>query len=218
MPCGLNQVCSSLCGGTLIDDRHVLTAAHCINTENPASITITAGVHNRLDNEAGTRQVRMVEIIFKHPQYNPNTVANDITILRLAEPVEFTKYVQPACLSGPEPKPDDAVVLIGWGSLELHGSAYHTLKQTKVRVIGDCERYWPQINNAKQVCVANPTSGDSACKGDSGGPMLYEHNGQWFVAGVTSFGSSFGCATDGNFPPNVYTRVSAYLPWIQSIV
>jgi secreted trypsin-like serine protease len=93
----------STCGGTLIDDRHVLTAAHCIGGTNPASITITAGLHNKNSNEANTRQVRAVERIFKHPSYNTQTAKNDITILRLAQPVQFNKYVQPACLPGPEP-------------------------------------------------------------------------------------------------------------------
>ncbi len=202
----------------MIDDRHVLTAAHCIGTTNPASITITAGLHSKNSYEANTRQVRTVESIFKHPQYNPVTTENDITILRLAQPVQFNKYVQPACLPGPEPQPDEDVVLIGWGALALGGGAYHTLKQTKVKVIGQCNRYWGQVDERKQVCVGDPSTGASACQGDSGGPMLYERDGQWVVAGVTSFGSSTGCTTYANSRPNVYTRVSAFLPWIQSIV
>jgi secreted trypsin-like serine protease len=103
--------------------------------------------------------------------------------------------------------------------LQSGGQSYPILKQAQVKVVGQCNRYWgAQVDDAKQVCVANVVTGESACQGDSGGPMLYERNGQWIVAGVTSFGSPFGCVTYANFPPNVYTRVSAYLPWIQSIV
>ncbi len=67
----------------MIDDRHVLTAAHCIGGTNPALNTITAGLHNKNSNEANTRQVRTVERIFKHPGYNAEA-QNDITILRFS--------------------------------------------------------------------------------------------------------------------------------------
>jgi len=217
--CGDNQFCFPLCGGTLIDSRHVLTAAHCVLRNDPSAIIITAGLHNKNNEENESRQVRQVEQIFKHPDYNPTTHQNDLTILRLAEPVDFNRYVQPACLPGPEPQPNEDVVLIGWGTSELNGDSNHELKQTKVKVVGECNKYWgSSINEDKQVCVAHPTDGDSACQGDSGGPMLYQRNGQWIVSGVASFVSATGCRTDGNTPPNVYVRVSAYLPWINSIV
>jgi len=101
----------------------------------------------------------------------------------------------------------------------MGGGAYHELKQTKVKVIGDCNKYWGgRINETKQVCVGHHGTGDSACQGDSGGPMLYEQNGQWIVAGVTSFGSATECTTYATNKPNVYARVSAYLPWINNII
>ena len=143
----------------------MLTAAHCIGTTNPKAITITAGLHNKREDESDTRQVKTVERIFKHPNYNQRTTQNDLTILRLAEPVKFNKYVQPACLPGPDPNPNDDVVLIGWGALEMGGGAYHILKQAKLKVVGDCYKYWGQIDEEKQICVGNAATGESACQG-----------------------------------------------------
>lgn len=101
----------------------------------------------------------------------------------------------------------------------MNGGAYHELKQTKVKVIGDCQKYWGRtVDEEKQVCVGDAETGDSACQGDSGGPMLYQHNGQWIVSGVASFVNGDGCTTYSNSLPNVYVRVSAYLPWINSII
>ncbi len=213
------MICLGVCGGTLIDSRHVLTAAHCVGTTNSSAITITAGLHNKKNDERATQQKRIVERIFKHPGYNDKTIENDITILRLAQPVQFNKYVQPACLPGPDPKPNANVVLIGWGATQVGGGAYHELKQTKVKVVGNCQEHWgTKIDEDKQICVGDVTTGDSACQGDSGGPMLYEHNGQWVVVGVTSFVQSGQCSTSTQSKPNVYARVSAYLPWIKSII
>ncbi len=203
----------------MLDPRHVLTAAHCIGTTDPSLITITAGLHNKNNNEVDTRQVLTVSRIFKYPDDNGTTNQNDLAILRLAERVQFNKYVQPACLPGPDPQPDADVVLIGWGKTDVSGEAYHILKQTKVKVIGECNRYWGgRVNEEKQICVGDLNSRDSACEGDSGGPILYEHNGQWIVAGVFSFLSLDSCSTGSYFIPNVYVRVSAYLPWINSII
>jgi secreted trypsin-like serine protease len=214
--CNQRKMCTDNCGGTILDGNHVLTAAHCVGGKNLSDIVITAGVHNRLSNETDTRQVRGVDRLYMHPDWEPSTMANDLALLRLDKPVELNKYVQPACLPVAEPQTNANVVLTGWGAEALGGGLFDELKQAQVKVIGDCGRYWNLFNEKIQLCVGQQVSGDSACQGDSGGPLVQEYNGQWVLQGVTSYIGD--CKTNENYAPNVYSKVVNYVTWIKSII
>jgi hypothetical protein len=114
-PGKIGWTCTSTCGGTIIDSLHILTAAHCIGSKDPAEITITAGLNNKLIAEK-TRQVKQVERIFIHSGYDSTNSENDIAILRLSSPIQTNRYVQISCLPGPDPQPGTTVILSGWGS------------------------------------------------------------------------------------------------------
>jgi secreted trypsin-like serine protease len=207
------------CGGTLLNEEYVLTAAHCIGSEDPSEITITAGMHNmELDeNTETTRQVRQAQNVTVHPDYNEDTIKNDLALVRLDRPVDFNENVQPACLPGPDPKPDSEVVLIGWGVTSTGGELSPVLKQTEVQVVDHCDKIWEGVDDSTQLCFKDKTLTSASCQGDSGGPALQEHDGQWVVEGVTIYGHRT-CEIIKHGLPDVYTRVSAFLPWIHSII
>lgn len=210
--------CKTYCGGTLISRYYVLTAAHCVTAEQPSDIELVAGMHRRSSfDEMNTRQSRIVRSIHLHPNFDKKELTDDIALLRVDLPFEFNTYVQPACLSNIDPQPNDLVTILGWGAESLETAIVDTLKQASTTVIGGCQSYWgPTVSN-KQICIANRQTGDSSCRGDSGGPLLMQLNGQYVVSGISSFTNR--CTTFGErTAPNVYTRVSSYQSWMKEIM
>ena len=109
-----DETCSTGCSAVLIDKNHLLTAAHCIETADSTNITVVAGAHNLLSEiETTTRQMRTIQQIFLHPQYNSSAIDHDIAVLRVDTPFIFTKYIQPACLPDDEAQSNEDVIAIG---------------------------------------------------------------------------------------------------------
>ncbi|CAF1141948.1 unnamed protein product [Rotaria sordida] len=200
------------CGGTLIDNRHVLTAAHCIRSTN---FRVIAGLHRRTDVNGPRSQNLRVLRVFVHEQYSSRTEANDIALVRLAQPVQFNNYVSAICLPGPNPQESQRVTVAGWGVLSSSGNVASSLRQVSVSVMNNqAEKvYGNNFDVRRQIGAGIPNlGGKDSCQGDSGGPLMYNANNQWYLSGVVSFG--YGCALS-NYP-GVYTRTSAYLNWIRT--
>ncbi|CAF1124491.1 unnamed protein product [Adineta ricciae] len=205
-----------VCGATLISKDYAITAAQCIGTQNPADITLFAGMHDLSSStEGNTRQARTAKSITIHPQYDSLVFANDIAVIRVNESFVFNTYVQPACLPGGEPQVGDDVVTVGWGATVQGGPVTNILQQTYAKVLGDCERWWTFVDSSRQMCVADYIGSSSVCGGDAGGPLLAKYQGRYVVSGITSFIQ--GCKTGTGANPNGFTRVTAYLNWIKSI-
>ena len=126
------------CGGSLLSDRHVLTAAHCTAGSSISSIRVLVGEHNTLDSDY---TIVNINKITDHPDYNSASLANDYSILTLASPVTFSSTMRPVCLPENTSNQYEGVTatVTGWGRLSSGGSTPSALQEVNVNVISNAQ-------------------------------------------------------------------------------
>lgn len=205
------------CGGSILARDWILTASHCVIGLRAADLRIAAGITMRTDN--GTGQYRQVAQIIMHPNFNAQTLENDVALIRLTAPLNFNNRVGAIQLANNAALANVGITgtVSGWGWTTggTTSNLSNQLQELQMPIISNLQAN--NINTGNNNVTANMIAmyqpGTGVSRGDSGGPLTVVSNGTRFLIGCSSWGEF-----DKDQKPTIYTRLYNYRAWIMARV
>ena len=200
-----NNHFAQFCGGSVISEYVVLTAAHCLEGLRARDVAVLEGTH---DLESGGVR-RNAKRIRQHPRYDDNRLLNDIAVVETAvpmtsPPIRVAVPGEEALWAG-----GGTATATGWGATNAAGTVFPTrLREVDVTLRNDAHcrsNLGPDFVGSIMLCAGEIAGGKDTCSGDSGGPIMVDDDGEWVQVGITSWGD--GCAQPNK--PGVYAEVGA---------
>ncbi|XP_041857097.1 mast cell protease 1A-like [Melanotaenia boesemani] len=199
------------CGGILIREDYILTAAHC---KNPQAITVVLGAQDISKNEKSQQKIP-VEKYIQHQHYNG--LDCDIMLLKLKRNATINKYVKPIGIprKGGKIPANIKCAVAGWGRTAANGPVSNVLKEAteKIQFNSECKRKWEKnFHSQHMICTKFDRKNGGICQGDSGGPLICNKRPE----GITSFTKTDDCS-DPKYP-HVFTKINAFALWIKKMM
>ncbi|XP_011504864.1 PREDICTED: chymotrypsin-2-like [Ceratosolen solmsi marchali] len=193
------------CGGTIISNWHILTAAHCVAERDYASIRIYMGNSNLQDSKDNSYGIMTVVI---HPQFK-NDIRNDIAVIMLDRCIIFNEFQNKINLPTKDVKAGSVGVITGWGRTNVNIlKPADVLQKASTKILSNSECHKSLKMSIMELMCVFERKGIGACYGDSGSPLV--SNGEFVGIGARVFDCAVGI-------PDIYTRVYPYVDFIKSI-